>query len=63
MSSLPLGFLTPWQPKQFFLRMGATSLMKLTGPFGAAAYAEGVATHRYSAARTSASVAQRTQKQ
>ncbi len=32
MSSLPLGFLAPWQPKQFSLRMGATSLMKLTGP-------------------------------
>ena len=34
MSSLPLGFLASWQPKQFSLRMGATSLMKLTGPLG-----------------------------
>src|SRR5690349_18763270 len=39
MSSLPLGFFAPWQPKHFSLRMGATSLMKLTG-FGAAACAD-----------------------
>src|SRR5260370_23439035 len=37
MSNLALGFLTPWQAKQFSLRIGATSLMKLTGPTGAAA--------------------------
>src|SRR5262245_21933211 len=33
MSSLPFFFLLSWQAKQFSLRMGATSLMKLTGPF------------------------------
>ena len=33
MSSLPLRFLASWQAKQFSLRIGATSLMKLTGPF------------------------------
>src|SRR5208337_4675274 len=38
MSNLDLGFLAPWQPKQVSLRMGAMSLMKLTGP--AAAWAE-----------------------
>src|SRR5262252_6795699 len=37
MSSLPLRFLASWQAKQFSLRMGATSLMKLTGPWRAAA--------------------------
>src|SRR5438034_8103555 len=31
MSSLPLRFLESWQAKQFSLRIGATSLMKLTG--------------------------------
>ena len=41
MSSLPLRFLASWQAKQFSLRMGATSLMKLTGPFGAWARAAG----------------------
>src|SRR5256885_969232 len=35
MSSLPLRFLASWQAKQFSFRMGATSLMKLTGPFPA----------------------------
>src|SRR4051812_8822169 len=41
MSNLDLGFLDPWQLKQFSLRMGATSLMKLTGPVGAAVVAAG----------------------
>src|SRR3954467_14818241 len=35
MSNLPLRFLASWQAKQFSLRIGATSLMKLTGPLGA----------------------------
>ena len=35
MSSLPFFFLASWQAKQFSLRIGATSLMKLTGPLGA----------------------------
>src|SRR5262249_51745991 len=39
MSSLPLRFLLSWQGGQFFLRIGATSLMKLIGPFGAGAWA------------------------
>src|SRR5262249_45122 len=39
-----LRFLASWQAKQFSLRMGATSLMKLTGPClagGGAAWAAG----------------------
>ena len=42
MSSLPLRFLASWQAKQFSLRIGATSLMKLTSalPFGSSASAE-----------------------
>src|SRR5215471_11388800 len=40
MSSLPLRFLESWQAKQFSLRIGATSLIKLTGPFFGAAAAE-----------------------
>src|SRR5262245_37762989 len=43
MSSLPLGFLAPWQPKHDSLRMGATSLMKLTATLAAGAVAGAVA--------------------
>src|SRR5262245_27041433 len=43
MSSLPLGFLAPWQPKHDSLRMGATSLMKLTAPLAAGGRGGGVA--------------------
>src|SRR5262249_32996598 len=41
MSSLPLGFLAPWQPKHDSLRIGATSLMKLTGRPAGGVWAEG----------------------
>src|SRR5262252_876975 len=57
MSSLPLRFLASWQAKQFSLRMGATSLMKLTGPLGACASEAG------GTARAPAKRAQRTYKQ
>src|SRR5262249_29923861 len=42
MSSLPLRFLLSWQAKQFSLRIGATSLMKLIGPLGTGAWARAV---------------------
>src|SRR5712692_1107909 len=41
MSSLPLRFLESWQAKQFSLRMGATSLMKLAGLWAGAWAAAG----------------------
>ena len=55
MSSLPLGFLAPWQPKQFSLRMGATSLMKLTGALddGGAGAAASVGCGKQKAVRAS----------
>src|SRR5690349_925007 len=44
MSSFPFRFLASWQAKQFSLRIGATSLMKLTGCAAeAGAWAEVVA--------------------
>src|SRR5215472_14991668 len=61
MSSLPLGFFAPWQPKQFSLRIGATSLIKLTDPF--AAWAKAVCGASRSKARASPRAVQRTQKQ
>src|SRR4051795_3367780 len=61
MSSLPLRFLASWQAKQFSLRMGATSLMKETGPLwaGGAAAAGGGASRKKASARAR----QRMQKQ
>src|SRR5258708_4169148 len=62
MSSLPLRFLASWQAKQFSLRMGATSLMKLSWPFGAASCARAVCGLSSSIkARINAVMAQRTQ--
>src|SRR5262245_56340295 len=58
MSNLPDFFLASWQAKQFSFRIGATSLMKLTG--ASAALAAGVIVR---AASTAAARAQRTQKQ
>src|SRR5262245_58717035 len=77
MSSLPLGFLAPWQPKHDSLRVGATSLMKLTAPLAAGAVAgalavggaagratlAGGATDRARTASAVATAAQRMQKQ
>src|SRR5579871_5659284 len=69
MSSLPLGFLAPWQPKQFSLRTGATSLMKLTGPAagggggGSAAAPVRGASRKAARARAAPRVTQSTQKQ
>src|SRR6266480_4919121 len=61
MSNLPLRFLASWQAKQFSLRTGATSLMKLTGPLGAAgAWA---AARRGANSTSSARAAQRMQTQ
>src|SRR5262245_36982408 len=67
MSSLPLGFFAPWQPKQYSLRIGATSLMKLTAPAGdlgggGAAPGAGAAT-RVSRASAPARAAQRIHRQ
>src|SRR5262245_57590096 len=61
MSNLPLGFLAPWQPKHDSLKIGATSLMKLTGA-GGWAFASGGETIT-SAARAAATTAQSRQKQ
>ena len=69
MSNLPLGFLAPWQPeKQFSFKRGATSLMKLTGPLGAAgggsaAVAACGARKNSAKARAAPSVTHRMQKQ
>src|SRR5438552_2868483 len=68
MSSLPLGFLAPWQPKHDSLRMGATSLMKLTGPVaaltgGADAWAAGGVIVARKKASAAARTAQTMQKQ
>src|SRR5262249_27823936 len=60
MSSFPLRFLASWQAKQFSLRIGATSLMKLTG-FSSALAELGPSIARR--ARIPATMAQRTQKQ
>src|SRR5215207_11672319 len=66
MSSLPLGFLAPWQPKHDSRKIGATSLMKLTGLAGALSWAacNGAGdSARNSQASAAARAAQRMQKQ
>ncbi len=62
MSSFPLCFLASWQAKQFSLRIGATSLMKLTGPFGAWAKAVDGRPNRSRNSSASPRTAQRMQK-
>src|SRR5262245_9541945 len=63
MSSLPLGFLDPWQPMQFSLRIGATSLMKLIGPLAACACAAGGERKSIAYARANPATAHKTQQQ
>ncbi len=54
-SNLPFFFLASWHAKQFSLRIGATSLMKLTGPFASSAEADGTGPANISHAKASAS--------
>src|ERR1700736_6612117 len=67
MSSRPLGFLAPWQPKHDSFKMGATSLMKLTGlsalAGGESAWTDGGATKRKKSPRARPRAAQTTQQQ
>src|SRR5262249_37441487 len=62
-SNLPFFFLASWQAQPFSLRMGATSLMELTGPFGAWACAAGAAPKNTSQASARPSSEQRMQQQ
>src|SRR5690349_7155662 len=60
MSSLPDFFLASWQARQFLCKIGATSLMKLTGPFGPCPKAGSPETNK-SQARARVRTAQRMQ--
>ena len=57
MSNLPERFLASWQAKQFSLRIGATSLMKLIGLSWARASGTDNTSHAVMAVRTGAEYA------